>query len=76
MSHTNRNKPVMTSNGKTIIMFGISIGAVIFMMVPGTEAGLAGFGFGIMLFSTGILVANQLPLWELKVRAADSSKTE
>jgi len=65
----------MTSNGKTAVMVGLSAGGALFMIAPGTEA-LAALGFGIMLFSAGILVANQLPLWELKFRAADSTKVD
>lgn len=76
MSHTNRNKPVMTSNGKTAIMAGISVGGAIFILAPEAAPAVTGLGFGLMLFAAGILVANQLPLWIIKVRAADSVKPD
>lgn len=72
MSHKNRLKPVMTQNGKTAVMIGIFVGASIFMLVPSDSSGASGFGFGLMLFSMGILVAHQLPLWQFKTRAEDS----
>ncbi len=75
MSHSNRVKPTMTQNGKTAVMVGLSVGGALFIIAPGVEA-LAGLGFGIMLFAAGVLVANQLPLWELKVRATDSTKAD
>ena len=73
MSHKNRTKPVMTPNGKTAVMIGLFIGASVFMLIPSDSSGASGFGFGLMLFSMGILVAHQLPIWQLKKRAEDST---
>ena len=71
MSHTNRVKPIMTNNGKTFVVVCIAIGGAIFIIAPGYADGLASLGFGIMLFGSGLLVANQLPIWEMKTRAED-----